>query len=99
MEFIDLAYQSKLEELIEQGTYSMDPHTTYHIRGDIIYALVPKAKHEIMRGQWRKELRDISLQELLKLFKKTFLPPRHVFHSRAQSFYIRQDDNETLDEY
>ena len=42
----------KLEELIEQGMDFMDPHTTYHIKGDVIWALDPKAKNEIMRGQW-----------------------------------------------
>ena len=42
-EFIDLFYQKKLEELIELGTYSMDPHTTYHIKGDVICALGLKA--------------------------------------------------------
>ena len=35
-EYIDLTYQKKLEELMEQGTDSMDPHTTYHIKGDVI---------------------------------------------------------------
>ena len=98
-EHIDLTYQKKLGELIEQGTDSMDPHTTYHIKGDVIRALGPKAKHEIMRGQWGKELKDISLQELLRLFKKTFLLTRNVFHSRAQFFNIKQEDGETLDEY
>ena len=97
--YIDLTYQKKQDELMEQGTDSMDPHTTYNIRGDVIWALGPKAKHEIMRGQWGKELKDICLQELLKLFKKTFLPTRNVFHSRAQFFNIKQKDGETLDEY
>ena len=77
----------------------MDPHTTYHIKGAVIWALGPKAKHENMRGPWGKELRDISLQELLKFFKKTFLPIRNVFQSRAQFFSIRQENNETLDEH
>ena len=98
-EYIDLTYQKKLEELLENGTDSIDPHTTYHIKGDVIWALGPKAKHEIMRGQWGKELKDISLQELLKLFKKTFLPARNIFHSRAQFFNIKQEEGETLDEY
>ena len=96
-ECIDLTYQ-KNQELIELGTDSMDPLTTYHINDDVIWALGPKAKHEITRGQWGKELRDISLQELLKLFKKTFLPTRIVFHSRAQFFKIRQEINENSDE-
>ena len=77
----------------------MDPHTTYHMKGDVIRALGPKTKHEILRGQWGKELKDISLQELLKLFKKTFLLTRNEFHSRAQFFNIRREDGETLDEY
>ena len=95
---IDLTYQKKLEQLIEQGTDSMDPHTTYYIKSDVIWALGPKAKHEIMRSQWGKELKNLSVQEFLRLFKKTFLPTRNVFHSRAQFFNIEQEDGETLDE-
>ena len=71
----------------------------YHIKGGVIWALGLKAKHEILRGQWGKQLKYIDLQELLKLFKKTFIPARNVFHSRAQFFNIQQDGNETLDEY
>ena len=59
----------------------------------------PDAKHEIMRGQWDRELKYVVLPELLTLFKKTFPPVRNVFHSRAQFFNMKQDDNETLDEY
>ena len=77
----------------------MDPHTVYHINGDVIWALGPNAKHEIMRGQWGRELKDVRLPELMTLIKKTFLPARNVFHSRAQFFNMKQDDNETLDEY
>ena len=47
-EYIDLTYQKKLDELMEQGTDSMDPHTTYNIKGEIIWALGPKAKQEII---------------------------------------------------
>ena len=50
-EYIDLTYQKKLEELIEQGTDSTNPDTRYHIKGDVIWALGPKAKHETMRGE------------------------------------------------
>ena len=59
-------------------------------------ALAPKAKHEIMRGHWGRELKDVNLQELLNLFKKTFMPARNVFHSRAQLFNVNQEDQETL---
>ena len=84
---------------MDQGTDHMDPHTVYHIKGDVIWALGPKAKHEIMRGQWGRELKDVDLSELLKLFKKTFIPARNVFHSRVQFLNIKQEDSETLDEY
>ena len=84
---------------MDQGIDQMDPHTVYHIKGEVIWALGPKAKHEIMRGQWGKELKDIDLPELLKFFKKTFIPARNVFHSRAQFLNIKQEDNETVDEY
>ena len=59
----------------------------------------PKAKYEIIRGRWGRELKDVNLPDLLTLFKKTFLQVRNVFHSRAQFFNMKQDDNETLDEY
>ena len=84
---------------MDQGIDQMDPHTVYHIKGDVIWALGPQAKHEIMRGQWGKELKDIDLPELLKLFNKTFIPARNLFHSQAQFSNIKQEDSETLDEY
>ena len=98
-EYIQLTYNRNLDEIIDKGIESMDQHTAYHIKGDVIWALSPKAKHEIMRGQWGRELKDVNLPELLTLFKKIFLPVRNVFHSRAQFFNMKQDDNETLDEY
>ena len=54
---------------------------------------------QIMRGQSGREIKDANLQDLLTLFKKTYLPVRNVFHSRAQFFNMKQDDHETLDEY
>ena len=98
-EYIHLTYNRNLDELMDQGIDQMDPHTVYHIKGGVIWALGPKAKHEIMRGRWGKELKDIDFPELLKLFKKTFIPARNVFHSRAQFFKNKQEDSETLDEY
>ena len=98
-EYIHLIYNRNLDEIIDDGTEPFDQHTAYHIKGYVIWALGPKAKHEIMRGQWGHELKDVNLPELLTLFKKTFLPVRIVFHSRAQFFNMRQEDNETLDEY
>ena len=38
-------------------------------------------------------------EELLKLFKKTFIPARNVFHSIAQFFNVKQEEEETLDDY
>ena len=52
-----------------------------------------------MRGQWGRELKDVNIQELLKLFKKTFMPARYVFHSRAQFSNVKQEDGETLGDY
>ena len=98
-EYIHLTYNRNLDEMMDQGIDQMDPHTVYHIKGDVFWALGPKAKHEIMRGQLGRELKDVDLSELLKLFKKTFIPARNVFHSRAQFFNIKQEDNETLDEF
>ena len=98
-EYIHLTYDRNLDEITEEGIEYMDQHTAYHIKGDVIWALGPKTKHEIMRGQWGRELKDVKLPELLTLFKKTFLPARNVFHSRAQFFNMKQEENETLDEY
>ena len=98
-EYIDLTDHRTLEDLMDHAIEGMDTHTIYHIKGDVIWALGPKAKHEIMRGQWGRELKDANLQELLKLFKKTFMPSRNVFHRRAQILNVKQEDEETLDEY
>ena len=98
-EYIHLTYNRNLDGIIDEGTEYMDKHTAYQIKGDVIWALGPKAKHEIMRGQWGRELKDVVIPELLTLYKKRFLPARNVFLSRAQFFNMKQDDNETLDEY
>ena len=98
-EYIHLTYNRNLDEMLDQGTDQMDPLTVYHIKGDVIWALGPNAKHEIMMDQWGRELKDVDLSELLKLFKKTFIAARNVFHRRAQFFNIKQEDNDTLDEY
>ena len=71
-ENIDLTCHKNLENLMDQGVEAMDAYTIYHIKGDVISALGPKGKHEIMGGQWGSELKDVNLPELLKLFKKTF---------------------------
>ena len=84
---------------MDQGTETTHSHTPYHNKGDVIWALGPKAKHEITRGQWGRELNDVNLSELLKLFKKTFMPARSVFHSRAQFFAVKKEKEEKLDEY
>ena len=69
----------------------MDTHTVYRIKGNVIWALGPKAKHEVTRGQWGGEIKDVNLPDLLTLLKKTLLPVRNVFHSRAQFFNMKQD--------
>ena len=98
-EYTDLTYHRNLEDLMDHGIEGMDDHTICHIKGDVIWALGPKAKHEIMRGQWGRELKEVNLQKLLKLFKKTFMPARNVFRPRAQFFNVKKEDGETLDEY
>ena len=40
-----------------------------------------------------------QLTSIAETVKKTFLPTRNVFHSRAQFFNIKREDGETLDEY
>ena len=38
-EYIHLTYNRNLDEIINEGTTYMDPHTAYHIKGDVIWAL------------------------------------------------------------
>ena len=90
-EYIDLTYHKNLEDLMDRSTETMGAHTAYHIIGDVIWALGAKAKHEIMRGQWGRELKDVNLPEMLNMFKKTFMPARNVFHSRAHFFNVKQE--------
>ena len=57
-EYIDLTYQKNLlDELTDLRTDSLDAPATHPIKGDVIWSLGPKAKHEIFRGQWGKELK------------------------------------------
>ena len=63
----------------------MDAQISHHIKGDVTWALGPKAKHEIIRGQWGRELKGISLQELLKLFKKPFCQRKMYFTAEHNS--------------
>ena len=89
-EYIHLTYNRNLDEIIDEGIEYMNPHTVYHIKGDVIWALGAKAKHEIKRGQWGRELKDVTLPDLLTLFKKIFLPVKNVFHSGAQFFKMKR---------
>ena len=73
-EYILLTYNRNLDEITDEGVEYMDPHTVYHIKVDVIWALGPKAKHEIMRGQWGREIKDVKLPELLTLLKKNISP-------------------------
>ena len=74
----------------EPGYRTHDAHTAYHIKGVVIWALGPKATNEIMRGQLGRDLKDVNLPELLKLFKKTFIPAQNVFHSRVVKCNMNQ---------
>ena len=65
---IGLINQKNLEELMDLGIDSLDAHTTHHIKGDVIWALGPKAKHEIMRNvttksQCGKELKTSAYKK------------------------------------
>ena len=94
-EYIHRTYNRNLDEIMYQGADQMDPHIVFHIKGDVTWALGTNAKHDITTGQWGRDLRDVDLQELLKLFKKTFIPAKNVFHSRAQFFKIKQETTNT----
>ena len=60
-EYIDLTFHKNVDELMDQGKETLDAHTVHHIKGDVIWALGSKAKHEIMRGQWvRAERRQLA---------------------------------------
>ena len=91
----------KSGRLVDQATKALDAHAIYHINGVVFWALGPRAKHEIVRGQWGRELKDVNLQELLKLLKNTFMPTRNIFHRRAHFFNVKQEEEEeeTLDKY
>ena len=100
-EYLHLTYQIEVENFPIHEPAENDEITALReqIKGDIAWALGPKAKYEITRGQWGREFKEIPLHELVELFKKTFIPSKNVFHSRAQFFNITQQEPETLDEY
>ena len=67
-DYIHLTYNRNLDEMMDQGTDQMDPHTVYHIKGYVIWALGPKAKHEIERpmGQRAERRRPIRTIETIQ---------------------------------
>ena len=85
-EYILLTYNRNLDEITDEGVEYMDPHTVYHKKGDVIWALGPKAKHEIMRGKWGREIKDVKLPELLTLFKKNISPGKKRFRQQGPIF-------------
>ena len=87
-EYTILTYQLEIEEVArpQEGDSDEIRNLREKIKGDITWTLGPKAKHNLMRGQWGREFRDISHDKIIVLFKKTFVPARNVFHSRAQFF-------------
>ena len=88
-EYINPTYQKNLEELLEQGTDSLDAQISHHIKGDVIWALGPKAKHEIMRGQLGRELKDINLLSYVSS-KKTM---RHLMNTGKISWISKGSVN------
>ena len=100
--YIDLIFHQNVDVIMDQGIEYLDAYTIYHIKSDKIWALGSKVEHEIMRRQRGRELKDVGLPELSKLFNKTFLLTRNVIHRRTQFFnikHIKQGENETQDEY
>ena len=97
-ENIDLTYQKNLEELIELGTNSLDAQITHHNKGDVIWALGPNAKHEIIRGKWDKKTEGHQPTRIFKIVQEDILTHEKCIPRQRQILKIKQD-NETLDEY
>ena len=57
---------------MDQGTETMDAHTAYHIKG-------PKAKHEMMRGKWGKELNACQSYRTTETVQENLYAPRKCF--------------------
>ena len=97
-QYIELTYERELEQTTS-GESENDVQIQSKIKADLSWSLGPKAKFEIMRGQWGREFKDLTLEETITLFKKIFIPARNTFHSRGQFFNAKQEQNETMDEY
>ena len=97
-QYIELTYERELDQLTDELTEN-ELTIQNKIKADLSWSLGPKAKFEIMRGQWGREFKDLTLAEIITLFKKIFIPARNTFHSRGQFFNAKQEYNETMDEY
>ena len=85
---------------MDQVIETLEAQTMYHIKGDVIcscYMLCPEANYEMIGGQWGRELSENT--GIAKTIQTTLLPTRNVFHSRAQFFNVKQEEDETLDGY
>ena len=62
--------------MMDQGTDQMDPHTVYHIKGGVIWALSQTRNYEISLGQRAERRRPIrtieTIQENIHTREKCF---------------------------
>ena len=71
-EYLHLTYQVNVETFPIHQTTENDETTTLReqIKGDITWALGPKAKYELMRGQWGREFQRYTPTRINRAIQK-----------------------------
>ena len=96
----DTFYTPKMSESKQshstQKTKAPNVHST--AKTDTVWTLGLKAKHEIRKHQWGRELKDVTLEQLIIFLKIIFVSTKYAFHSGDQIIIKMQQNNETIDE-
>ena len=65
----------------------------------LLWALGPKATHQITKSEHRTEAANIKIAKLIKLYNRHYLPKRSKYNSGGDFFWATQTDTETPEDH
>ena len=75
---------------MDQGIEFLDAHTMFYIKGYGIWALGSKAKHETMRGQWGRELKDVKPARVFEIIQKNIPTKKKCIPQQSSIFQSKR---------
>ena len=69
------------------------------IRQEFILGAGPSGIEIITKGEFNTDSDTIKIEKLIQLFRECYMPKRNTYHSRGDSFWAKQEDNDTSEEH